>query len=337
MNQQTANAATPVTQLPAARHSLVAKFAAKYSLEPDKLMAILKATCFKLKDGAVSNEQMAALLVVADQYGLNPFTREIFAFPDKQNGIVPVVGVDGWSRIINNFAASDGFEFRQSDEMITPTDGKICPEWMEVVIYRKDRQHPIVVREYLDEVYRPPFVTSDGRKILGHWQTHTKRALRHKTLIQGARIAYGFSGIYDEDEAERIIEYDVTDQRAQLTDKSAGARLKTALGGGAETSTGAVAGTSQPQPESAVGQPMGANVDAGTAPTDASAVAGGGSLPIGTPKVKKAIFKQMEAAKDRDVLYIAFDEARLYSWPSQEVAEFESAYNLRVAEINEAG
>ncbi len=36
---------------------------------------------------------MAALMIVADQYGLNPFTREIFAFPDKQNGIVPVVGV----------------------------------------------------------------------------------------------------------------------------------------------------------------------------------------------------------------------------------------------------
>jgi hypothetical protein len=29
---------------------------------------------------------------------------------------------------------------------------------------------------------------------------------RHKVLIQGARIAYGFSGIYDEDEAQRIIE-----------------------------------------------------------------------------------------------------------------------------------
>ncbi|WP_414650481.1 recombinase RecT, partial [Escherichia coli] len=48
-----------------------------------------------------SDAQFIALLIVANQYGLNPWTKEIYAFPDKQNGIVPVVGVDGWSRIIN--------------------------------------------------------------------------------------------------------------------------------------------------------------------------------------------------------------------------------------------
>ena len=31
-----------------------------------------------------------------------------------------------------------------------------------------------------------------------------RRMLRHKALIQGARIAFGFSGIYDEDEARDI-------------------------------------------------------------------------------------------------------------------------------------
>jgi hypothetical protein len=33
-----------------------------------------------------------------------------------------------------------------------------------------------------------------------------KRMHRHKSLIQGARVAFGFAGIYDEDEAHRIIE-----------------------------------------------------------------------------------------------------------------------------------
>lgn len=191
----------------APRASLVQKFAAKYSIEPEKLLGILKATAFKVKEGEATNEQMAALLVVADQYGLNPFTKEIFAFPDKQNGIVPVVGVDGWSRIINDHPKSDGLEFRQSDEMVTMPDAQPCPKWIEVVIHRKDRAHPIVVREYLDEVYRPLGKYQDGNKHKpGPWQTHTKRFLRHKTLIQGARIAYGFGGIYDEDEAERIID-----------------------------------------------------------------------------------------------------------------------------------
>lgn len=189
------------------RNSLVAKFASRYSIEADKLMPILKATAFKVKDGEATNEQMAALLVVADQYGLNPFTKEIFAFPDKQNGIVPVVGVDGWSRIINDHPQFDGMDFRQSEEMVTLPDAQPCPKWMEVVIHRKDRSHPIVVREYLDEVYRPLGTYKDGNKMkAGPWQTHTKRFLRHKTLIQGSRIAFGFGGIYDEDEAQRIID-----------------------------------------------------------------------------------------------------------------------------------
>ncbi len=189
------------------KQSLVNKFASRYSIDAEKLLPILKATAFKVKDGEASNEQMAALLVVADQYGLNPFTGEIFAFPDKQHGIVPVVGVDGWSRIINDHPQSDGFEFRQSEKMITLPDAQLCPEWMEVIIYRKDRSHAIVVREYLDEVYRPLKNYSDGNKMKpGPWQTHTKRFLRHKTLIQGARIAYGFGGIYEEDEATQIID-----------------------------------------------------------------------------------------------------------------------------------
>jgi phage recombination protein Bet len=195
---------------PTSKPSLVTKFASRYSIEPDKLLPILKATAFK-QDGQkeITNEQMAALLIVADRHGLDPFTREIFAFSDKYKGIVPVVGVDGWSRIINDHPQSDGFEFNQSAIFVTPEGGQSCPEWMEVVIHRKDRGHAIIVREYLDEVYRPAVTRSDGSPFRGPWQTHTKRFLRHKTLIQGARIAYGFSGIYDEDEAQRIIEGEV--------------------------------------------------------------------------------------------------------------------------------
>ena len=38
------------------------------------------------------------------------------------------------------------------------------------------------------------------------WKRWPRRMLRHKAYIQGARIAFGFSGIYDEDEAQRIVE-----------------------------------------------------------------------------------------------------------------------------------
>ena len=152
---------------------------------------------------------MIALLIVADQYDLNSFTREIYAFPDKQNGIVPVVGVDGWSRIINQHPQFDGMEFRASDTIVEMPSSKPCPEWMECVMHRKDRKHPTSICEYLDEVYREPFTgNKDGRSytVNGPWQSHTKRFLRHKAMIQAARLVFGFGGIFDPDEAQRIVE-----------------------------------------------------------------------------------------------------------------------------------
>lgn len=168
------------------RVSLIEKMAAKYHVEPSKMLGTLKATAFKVKDCEATNEQMMALLVVADQYGLNPWTREIFAFPDK-SGIVPVVGVDGWSRIINDHPQFDGMSFEQDNEKCTCT------------IFRKDRSHPIGVTEYLVECKR-------GTQ---PWSSHPKRMLRHKAMIQCARLAFGFGGIFDQDEAERIIERDM--------------------------------------------------------------------------------------------------------------------------------
>ena len=198
--------------------SLVTKVANRYGIEPTSLLASLKATAFKTKDG-VTNEQMLALLVIADQYELNPWAKEIYAYPDK-GGIVPVVGVDGWSRIINDNPAFDGVDFNWAPDMVTPEGGKPCPEWCEAVMHRKDRSHPTIIREYLDEVYRPPFEGKYGT-VSGPWQSHTKRMLRHKALIQAARIAFGFGGIYDEDEAERIreervVEVTVEPERPQI-------------------------------------------------------------------------------------------------------------------------
>ena len=145
------------------------------------LIETLKATAFK---GQVSDAQMTALMVVANQYALNPWTKEIYAFPDKNNGIVPVVGVDGWSRIINSHPQFDGIEFEQNDQSCT------C------IIYRKDRNRPIKVTEWMAEC----------RRGTAPWQSHPKRMLRHKAMIQCARLAFGYGGIYDQDEAERITE-----------------------------------------------------------------------------------------------------------------------------------
>ncbi len=186
----------PATQL----STLSANLAKKLDLGIDgqDLIQTLKQTAFK---GDVSDSQMSALLIVAGQYGLNPRTKEIYAYPDKQNGIVPVVGVDGWSRIINEHPQYNGVEFSYSPETLTHK-GKVAHEWIECTIFRKDREKPTVIREYFDEVCRTVNFPTP-------WDSHPKRMHRHKTLIQCSRVAFGFSGIYDEDEAERIVEKEI--------------------------------------------------------------------------------------------------------------------------------
>lgn len=168
-----------------ALQTLTGKLAATLNMgDGTGLIETLKATAFK---GQVTDAQMTALMVVANQYGLNPWTKEIYAFPDRNNGIVPVVGVDGWSRIINSHPQFDGMDFEQDAESCT------C------IIHRKDRAHPIKVTEWMEECKR------EG---VGPWKSHPKRMLRHKSMIQCARLAFGYGGIFDQDEAERIVEAD---------------------------------------------------------------------------------------------------------------------------------
>lgn len=186
--------------------SVVRRMAERFGVDPDKMLTTLKATVFR---GEVSNEQLMMLLVVADQHGLSPFNRELFAFP-SQNGIIPCVSIDGWLRLANENPNFKGMTYSQSEEIVTLDDAKPCPAWMEVTIHRKDREFPTVVREHLDEVYRPPYLRS-GNKIAGPWQTHTKRMLRWKTTIQGIRVAFSMGGLYDEDEAGRILEAEAVD------------------------------------------------------------------------------------------------------------------------------
>jgi phage recombination protein Bet len=171
--------------------SLVARIADRYGVEPTKMLDTLKATAFKT-DKPISNEQMMALLVVAEQYKLNPFTKELYAFPDKRGGIVPVVSIDGWARIINEHPMYDGMEVGFNPDH----------QFAECTMYRKDRSHPTVITEYMAECKRSA----------EPWQTHPRRMLRHKAVIQCARMAFGFAGIYDEDEAQRITQMGPADE-----------------------------------------------------------------------------------------------------------------------------
>lgn len=168
------------------RRSVLIDTAARYGMEAAAFEQTLRATVVP-KD--CTKEQFAAFLLVARQYDLNPITKEIYAFPTRAGGIQPIVGIDGWCNLINSNPKLDGIEF---DDHLSE-DGKKL-DAVTCRIWRKDRAKPTTVTEYLTECIR----STDP------WKQYPRRMLRHKALIQCARYAFGYAGIVDPDEAERI-------------------------------------------------------------------------------------------------------------------------------------
>jgi phage recombination protein Bet len=164
---------------------LVERTAARVGVDPEKLLSTLKATAFKVgPDKTVSNEQMLALLAVAERHNLDPFTKEIYAYPDKGGGIVPVIGVDGWIRKAQEHPQFDGWDFAYDPK----EQAGSC------TIYRKDRSHPTTVVEYVAEC----------RRETDPWKKSPRRMIRNRSIAQCVRLAFGFAGIHDDDEAQAI-------------------------------------------------------------------------------------------------------------------------------------
>lgn len=175
-----------VATLPVRPKSVTLDMADRFGMEPTAFERTLRATVFPANAPA---EEFAAFLLVAKEYDLNPITKEIYAFPKKGGGIQPIVSIDGWMNLINSHPAMDGMEF----EDIHDDAGEL--KAIRCRIYRKDRSRPVEVTEYLAECIR----ATDPWKM-------KHRMLRHKAAIQCARYAFGFAGIMEPDEAEKIID-----------------------------------------------------------------------------------------------------------------------------------
>lgn len=163
------------------KRSVIASLATRLDCDPAKLVPMLKKTAFAT---CRTDEEFMAMCMVSNTYNLNPILKEIYAFPSKSGAVVPIVSIDGWLKIINRHPAMDGVEFIEDDASCT------------AIIHRKDREHPTKATEWLDEC----------KGNTEPWKRWPRRMLRHKALIQCARIAFGFGGIYDEDEGRRIEE-----------------------------------------------------------------------------------------------------------------------------------
>jgi len=168
------------------KSSALAAMAERLNLEPQKLHQTLKQTVFK----NASDEEMVALVVVANEHHLNPLTREIYAFPARGGGIVPVISVDGWIRIMNSHPKFNGIHFN------TTIDEKGAPVSIACTIWVKGRDNPTVITEFFSECKRDT----------EPWQQYPHRMLRWKALAQGVRTAFGFAGYRDSDDLTPKVE-----------------------------------------------------------------------------------------------------------------------------------
>jgi len=129
--------------------------------------------------------------MVCSRYDLNPFLKQIHAFKDRRGVIVPIVGVDGWVDLINREKRYRGVQFSEiMDKKTGKVLGSTCRLYVDGLVL------PVEVTEWLTECYRNT----------EPWNKMPRRLIRHKSLMQAGRYAFGFSGIYDEDEGRDIIE-----------------------------------------------------------------------------------------------------------------------------------
>jgi len=170
---------------------LVEKMAAARCIEPNRFYDVILRTC--MPENATI-DHVAALLLIADKYGLDPLTRQIQAIKTKGGGIQIVVPIDGWAKIVNDRPECDGWEFEDHLDDKGKVYAITCRH------YRKDRSHPCAVREYMDECRGQTHSEKGAVMPWGKWE---KRLLRHKAFSQSARLAYGINDILDPDEADR--------------------------------------------------------------------------------------------------------------------------------------
>jgi phage recombination protein Bet len=175
-------------QVQAPKNKALSALAARLNIDETEVQNIVMRTLVSAKGNQQPTaEEFVTFLAIANEYKLNPLTKEIYAFSNRGT-IQPIVSVDGWLSIINGHPQFDGMEFTDS---LDDNGGLIS---VTCSIYRKDRNRPTQVTEYMNECKG----TSEP------WKKWPARMLRHKAAIQAARYAFGLSGIYDPDEADRI-------------------------------------------------------------------------------------------------------------------------------------
>lgn len=153
----------------------------------------------------IADDDLLRLLQTAKRFNLDPLNREIYPYFNMDGSVTPTLTIDGWLRLVNSNPDFDGCRITESEEeVLIPGTSKPCAKWCQVEMFRKSLSHPVVIREYFEEVFHG-IVKRSGNAGRGReeplayastpWVVCPRRMLRHRAFIQAARYAFPCSGI----------------------------------------------------------------------------------------------------------------------------------------------
>lgn len=146
----------------------------------EEMYSIMKAQCFGGKDP--SHAQMSAFVVLANQYKLNPLTKEIYAFPSG-GGITPIVGIDGWLKIAHSNPNFNGI----THELIMDDKGGVVA--VKCIVARKDFAFHTETIEFM----------SENRRNSPTWKQFPVRMLKHRATAQAIRMAFNVNAMMEDE------------------------------------------------------------------------------------------------------------------------------------------
>jgi hypothetical protein len=172
------------------------ELSAHLGLTPASMVATFKAQCFKCRPEDVTDAQMAAFVVIANEMGVNPLLPGmLYAFPVQGGGIVPMMGPDGVFKKLVEHPSVESWQCVSFPEDVTK-----APTHATMSIWRKGSERPLTKTVLLSEwkVGNNP-----------NWNTRPRHMLELRAIKQGARmIIHGIP--FDEDERQIMGEMNVT-------------------------------------------------------------------------------------------------------------------------------
>lgn len=159
-----------------------------------KRLELVKSICAKGTDA----DEFKLFCYTANEYGLNPLKKEIWAVKYGYSPANIMVGRDGYLTIAHKSGQFNGmkteyFSNKFDKELEKPkTEHQMYNDsYAECTVYRKDMEHPITVRAYYKEYF------NDKSPV---WKDKPITMICKVAESQALRKAFNVSGVYDPDE-----------------------------------------------------------------------------------------------------------------------------------------